>query len=170
MAATQPSAAQRSARLQSAVLTIPASRSTHTGDSCAAWLSSQSVHSAMCPCTCCPCRCNLGSSRLNFHTIMAYSCTGGSLRAAYLSTPSITVSGVPAGSATQAHSARRITETAASRAAVFNEKVNGPFAALASQVNSNKCLDAWKYVQGTQVRPAVLLSIQCSKAVCACVC
>lgn len=86
----------------------------------------------------------------NFHTIMAYSCSG-SLRAAYLSSPSITINGQAGGSATQGHCARRITETAASRAAVFAERFSGTVGALTSQVNSAKCIDSWKYVQGTQV-------------------
>jgi hypothetical protein len=85
---------------------------------------------------------------------MAYSCSG-SQRAAYLSSPSITINGQAGGSATQGHCARRITETAASRAAVFAERFSGTVGALTSQVNSAKCLDAWKYVQGTQVRPPV---------------
>jgi hypothetical protein len=97
-------------------------------------------------------RCNLGSSSANFHTIMAYTCTGGSTRIAFLSNPAITFNGRSAGSATSGNCARRLSETAVPCGSVRAEVAPSTAGSIRTLVVANKCVDAWKFVVGTQVR------------------
>jgi hypothetical protein len=83
---------------------------------------------------------------------MEYTCSGGSTRIAYLSNPAITFNGQPAGSATSGNCARRLSETAVPCSVVRAEVAPSTAGSIRTQMAANKCVDAWKFVVGTQVR------------------